>query len=202
MTTNDIRLEDLGAHVDCLRSLARVLVHGEAEDDVTQEAMLAAWQHPPDATRPLRPWLARVVANLQRMRIRSERQRRQREEVWAREATEDPLTPEDLLVRHESIRRLAAAVTALPEPFRSTVLLRYSERKPATEIARLQGVPAGTVRWHLSQALSKLRDELDREHGGDRARWMLAFSELGFGLVRAPRPQTGLPGWSPLARLG
>jgi hypothetical protein len=33
------------------------------------------------------------------------------------------------------------------------------------------GIPAGTVRWRLAEAINRLRARLDDEHGGDRARW-------------------------------
>lgn len=36
------------------------------------------------------------------------------------------------------------------------------------EIARAQGIPAGTVRWRLSEGLRRLRAQLDEAHGGNR----------------------------------
>ena len=48
-------------------------------------------------------------------------------------------------------------VLELDEPFRSTLLLRYVEGRSAADIARRQGVPAGTVRWRLKAALDDVR---------------------------------------------
>src|SRR5206468_2898643 len=48
----------------------------------------------------------------------------------------------------------------------------------AARIARLQGIPAGTVRWRLSQAIDDLRVRLDERHGGRRRAWLLALAPL------------------------
>jgi hypothetical protein len=53
---------------------------------------------------------------------------------------------EALVERTELQEQLSAAVRALDEPYRTTVLLHYSEGLSLEEIARTQGVPASTVR--------------------------------------------------------
>ncbi len=76
---------------------------------------------------------------------------------------------EELLSRHQSLTLLAQMVAALDEPYRSTVLLCYGEELSPSEVARRQGIPAGTVRWRLKQGLERLRSEMDRAHGSRRA---------------------------------
>jgi hypothetical protein len=51
------------------------------------------------------------------------------------------------------------------EPYRSTVLLRYFEELTSAEIARRLGIPEGTVRRRLKEAIDRLRLKL----GADRA---------------------------------
>ena len=70
-------------------------------------------------------------------------------------------------------------VAALDEPYRSTVLLCYGEELSPSEVARRQGIPAGTVRWRLKQGLDRLRSGMDRAHGSRRA-W------AGLGPVLVP----------------
>src|SRR5262249_59913784 len=89
-----------------------------------------------------------------------------------------PPSPEALLGRFEMERLLGRLVAELDEPYRTTVLLRYSEGLSSAEIARHQGIPAATVRWRLMTALDRLRAALDREPDGDRRRWQLAFLPL------------------------
>jgi RNA polymerase sigma factor (sigma-70 family) len=118
-----------------VRALAHSLVRDPAAaDDVVQETWLAALRRPPDTTRPVRPWLARVVENFARMRMRGEAGRERREEGAAR--AESLASTEELCARVETQRLLALEVLALAEPFRSTIVLRYYEGLSAAEIAR------------------------------------------------------------------
>jgi DNA-directed RNA polymerase specialized sigma24 family protein len=53
-------------------------------DDLVQETWIAALRHPPDATRPARPWLAGVLRNLVLLRRRTEGRRERRQQLVAR----------------------------------------------------------------------------------------------------------------------
>ena len=176
--SSPIRPEDLLAHAQWACALARTLVRDAATaEDLVQETWIAALEKPPRADRPLRPWLAGVLRNLARFRARGEGRRARREEKAATARTVVP-SPAELSQKLESQRLLADLVAQLEEPFRSTLLLRYYEELSAAEIARNQGVPAGTVRWRLKRALDTLRDRLDDVHDGDRRAWCLALLPL------------------------
>lgn len=170
MATQGFRLEELSAHTAWLRRLANALSSDGSADDLVQETMMMAWRHAPERRDSLRPWLRRVMTNLIRMRHRSEQQRIERQRSWAQAVSSRAETEEELLDRHEGARRLAAAVSALDEPYRSTVLLRYAEQRTTGDIARLQGIPAGTVRWRLTEALNRLRLDLGALDDGRRSR--------------------------------
>jgi len=172
--------EELLSHAGWIRGLARRLVADAfTADDVTQDTLLAALEHPPSADRPLRPWLARVLANVVRMRRRGEGRRATHEKRSAR--GEALPSPEELAERVGLERRVVDAVMALPEPYRAAVLLRYFEGLSSAEIARRQGIPAATIRWRLQRGLAALRVELDRDFGGDRRAWCAALLLLADG---------------------
>ncbi|MFN0249122.1 MAG: sigma-70 family RNA polymerase sigma factor, partial [Kofleriaceae bacterium] len=146
-----------------LRALARSLVHGDSEaDDLIQDAAIAAITSPPDADRPARPWLATVLRNRWRMNRRTDARRRAREHAVAPEELDDAAGAAERIDRARILERLAAALVALDEPFRTTVIRRYLDGESAAEIARAQGVPPGTVRWRLKTGLDRLRAELDK----------------------------------------
>lgn len=195
MSTNsaaqdDFPLDELTAHAAWLRRLALRLVRDAATaDDLVQEAWLAALERPPATDRPLRPWLGGVLRNLVKRRARTEHRRTRREERVA-ELREPLPTPDELAERLELQRELSQAVAELDEPFRSTLQLRYDEGLSAAEIARREGLPAGTVRWRLKTALDRVRDRLDRGHGGDRRAWVLLWIPV------VARDATPLPGAS------
>jgi RNA polymerase sigma-70 factor (ECF subfamily) len=156
-------LEQLLRHSAWLAALARRLVaDAAAADDLVQETWVAALCNPPDPRRPSRPWLAGVLRNL--ARLRSRRDARRADFDLAREAPAAADVPQ----RVELERRLASEVLALDEPYRSVIVLRYNEGLSAARIARIQGVPAATVRTRASRALARLRASLAGETGDDR----------------------------------
>jgi len=168
--------EELLAHADWLSRLARTLVGDAAAPDLVQDTFEVALTRPPRRDGPLRPWLAGVARNVARMRARAGARRARREESAAPAA--DAPSPEDLVTRVETQQLVARIVLELEEPFRSTLLLRYYEGLTAAAIADAQGVPAGTVRWRLKEAIGRVRAELDRHHDGDRRRWAVMLAPL------------------------
>ena len=162
------------------RVAARLVRDGSVADDVAQDAWVQALKQRPDPSTTLRGWLAEVMRRLAHTRARAEARRRARE--LADEPREVPAA-DRLLEKAELLRGIALMVGELDEPYRSTVLLRYFEGASAAEIARRQGVPAGTVRWRLKEALDQLRARLTREVDRDRARRALAPIAGGGGLM-------------------
>ena len=70
----------------------------------------------------------------------------------ARELASDAETPEAALVRAGEVLGLRAAIEALPEPFRETLVLRELEELSYREIADITGAPIGTVMSRLARA--------------------------------------------------
>ena len=160
--------------LDGLRALARALARDDG-DDLLQDVAIAALEHPPPPDRPAGPWLVRVLRNRARMVHRGAARRRAREDAYAREVVEPDARPLD---RARVLQRLAEALVALDEPFHTTVIRRYLDGATAADIAREQGVPAGTVRWRLKTGLERLRAELDRT--APRSRWQRALVPVAF----------------------
>lgn len=149
------------AEMAWVRRLARSLARDEVvADDVAQEAWLVAAARAPDDGEPLRPWLARVVHNLVRMRNRSGGRRRAREAIAPGPAGE--ATPHELLERVQAQRAIADEVIALAEPYRTAILLFYVEGVSTGAIARRLDVPASTVRRRLKVGRDQLRERLRR----------------------------------------
>ena len=176
-------LERLLSQSDWLRALARRLVGDAATaDDLVQETWIAALRNPPDPDRPVRPWLAGVLRRVASMRARAEGRRAWRQRRAAR--TDELPSTSHLVEQVDTQHRLSRVVLELDEPYRTTLLLRYFHELPAVEIARRQGLPAGTVRWRLKRGLDDLRARLDRSWG-DRRSWCLALGEFGRRTQRA-----------------
>ena len=179
--------DDLESHAAFVRSLAQALLQKADADDIAQDAMLASLAHGGVRSRG---WFAVVVRRLAGRWRRAERRRRAREERAAR--PESVMRAATFGAEAEMLRRLAAAVCALPTPMRDLVLAVYLHGRRPSELAAAEGTPAATVRSRLKRAIDRLRSDLD-EHPG-RARWEAALAPfaapsaslvpiLGFGLL-------------------
>lgn len=175
--------EVLCEHAGFLRAVARaLLLDDDQADDVAQQTVLAALGRPD----PGRGWMARVARNLSLMRRRSEGRRARRERAAAR--PEGVPATVDVVARLEVQRRVADAVLALEEPYRTAVVLRHFDGLAPAEIARRLGVPRGTVKTRLRRAHATLRARLDRETPGGRRAWSAALLPLAL-----LRPAAALP---------
>lgn len=184
----DARAQALLAHVGWMRELAQALLRDPAAaEDVVQDSLIKAWRRGPDDSRSLAPWLARVVRNSVFNRVRGVR-RRERHEARS-DGPRPEASPPETAERLELQRRVLEAVASIDEPLRTTLVLRYFEGRTSAEIAQLQGVPAGTVRWRLTRALDALRERLDERHG-PRTAW----SALLAPIAHLPEPATAAAG--------
>jgi RNA polymerase sigma-70 factor (ECF subfamily) len=131
---------------------AALLVTGDraAAEDIAQEAFLAALRALPsfDARRPLGPWLHRIVVN---RAIDHARARALRHEVGipAVEPAADP-------AHDEPGEELLAALQQLPVEQRAVIVLRHLLELTPGEIARVLGLPRGTVNSRLRRGLDAL----------------------------------------------
>jgi RNA polymerase sigma factor (sigma-70 family) len=164
--------DDLLRHAGWLSSLARHLVNErDAADDLAQDTWIQALRRPPAQDRSLRPWLGTVARNLARMNWRSQRRRATREAEHAAQGADSLPSPEELLERQESQRIVANLVLELEEPYRSTILLCYSEGLSPGEVARSQHISAGTVRARLKRGLDELRRRVQTHYENDKKDW-------------------------------
>jgi RNA polymerase sigma-70 factor (ECF subfamily) len=76
-------------------------------------------------------------------------------------------TPHDNLERSAFFESLDRALEALPLDQRTAFVLAEFVGLPGEAIARIEGVPVGTVRSRLSRAKAKLREGLREYAGGD-----------------------------------
>jgi RNA polymerase sigma-70 factor (ECF subfamily) len=154
------RAERLGrlfdAHHARLYALARRMRRSpDAARDLVQETFLrAARAHAsiPDGSAHEEAWLVRVLVNVCRDEWRREAVRHRA--AAALVASPDPHATESALVARSTIWR---ALDRLPPRRRAIVILYEIEGAPIPAIARMLGVTAVTVRWHLSRGRRELR---------------------------------------------
>ena len=147
------------AHQEAVFRLAYLLL-GDPDDaeDTAQETFLRAWNHLKrfDQTRPLRPWLLSIAANLARNRRRSAgRYLAALTRAFRNEP--NPATVEEKSTQTMEADDLWKAVQSLNLPDQQIVYLRYFLDLSVSETAEVLQVAEGTVKSRLSRALEKLR---------------------------------------------
>lgn len=141
--------------------VAAVVGGSTGAEDAAQEAFVRAYRslHRFDTRRPFRPWLARIVANVAKNRVRSDHRRAQLalrapRPVEAHDAVAEAV---DASARREMV---ADALARLPERDRLVITYRWFEDLSEREIAEALGVRPGTVKSRLARAMARLRTEL------------------------------------------
>ncbi len=145
---------------DRIWRLARKISGSDADaDDVAQDTWLAVLRAEPGGEPP-RAWTYRVATNLVRKRHRSFSRRRRRERLAARPEI-DSSSPLDRVQSTELREQLVRLVAELPDPYGSTLSLRYFGGRSLAEIAAAHGVSVNTVKTRVHRGLARLRARMD-----------------------------------------
>lgn len=153
--------------LDTAHNLARWLLRdAAAAEDAVQEAALRAFRYFASlrAGEDARPWFLGIVRNACFTALARERGRAEVtlldddgwEQLEARTpgAAPDPLTA---LGTHREQLLVDAALRALTPPMREVIVLRELEGLDYRDIARIAGIPIGTVMSRLSRARAQLK---------------------------------------------
>jgi len=145
----------LGISVSILRDRARA-------EEIVQETFLRLWRRPPDQGEAVYPsWLRTVVTNLS---INALKQRRRHTPIFD-DSTEPRIRSshrvEDAQAARDDLDRVSRALDRLDPEKRAIIMLRAQDDLTYEDIARVLGVPAGTVMSRLNRARLALQKELE-----------------------------------------
>lgn len=152
-------------HQEPVFRLAYLILGDAAEaEDATQETFVRAYLALArfDESRPLRPWLLSIGANLARNR------RRSLGRYWAAlqrafQADPRPFHPPPERTAAADARRLREAVGRLRPDAQDIIYLRYFLSLSEAEAAAALGIPPGTAKSRLSRALAQLRRVIEAD---------------------------------------
>jgi RNA polymerase sigma-70 factor (ECF subfamily) len=134
-----------------------------AAEDVAAESFAVAYANWGrfDQTRPLRPWLYGIAANVTRRSWRNERRMLR---AYARTGVDPVVVEDDSIVGRIDAtsqgRKLAAALAGLGPLDREVLLLHAWAELSDAEIAVALDVPVGTVKSKLHRARQRLRNQI------------------------------------------
>ena len=138
-------------------------------DEAVQDAFVKAYSHLQTFREelPFEVWFTRILINgcLDRIKARTRRER------WVTSMPDGPggerdfaertagrgPSPEDQLLARERGRRVARALSKLPDRQRTVFMLSHYEGCSSKEVSAITGLNESTVRVHLFRAIRKLR---------------------------------------------
>ena len=152
----------------------RLLGDPQEAEDVAQEAFLKAYRNLGRfrAQSSFYTWIYRITSNLalSRLRYLSRRGRGRTESLEQLRAGEDQAIfdppdpapgPREKLLERDLESTLSKALDRLPDAYRVVVVLRDIENKSYEEVAKLSGLPLGTVKSRLHEGRAKLQAMLE-----------------------------------------
>lgn len=158
-----------------LYRIARGVLRSEAEaEDAVQDAYISAFYRLGQfsATGNFGGWLCKVVFNQALMRRRklksgpvliSESSGTQSGDQIMCSLESESDNPERETGNAQARRLLERAIDELPQPFRTTFILREVDQLTVTETAEILDIPEATVKTRTYRARKLLRSELDTE---------------------------------------
>ena len=140
-------------------------------EDLAQEAFLRVFTRRQDyqPRGKFSTWLWQMALNLCRDDARYQRRHPvtswettapETDDAAATEPESHQASPDTDVARLEQAEIVRKALQQLDEPFRAVVILRHYEGLKFAEIAEILGIPEGTVKSRLSEALSRLAPHL------------------------------------------
>lgn len=151
------------------RLALRVVRDPGMAEDIAQEALVEAWRKAPefDVSRgSAKSWVLTIAHRRAVDRVRREQRQRQQMEAEAAVAEREAAPAEqDAVVERDYAEfqsaRVRTAVATLSDKQRAAVELAFYEGRTHVEVSEQLGIPLGTAKTRIRDALSKLRDVLE-----------------------------------------
>jgi RNA polymerase sigma-70 factor (ECF subfamily) len=141
---------------------------GDADEaeDAAQETFIRAYRMLKtfDTTRPLRPWLLRIAANLANNRRRAAGRYFAMIRRWVFAFPEPSLHVETESSQRWEAQTLWQAVQRLDPKDQEVIYLRYFLELSVNETSEVLNVEAGTVKSRLHRALERLRGVVEQDY--------------------------------------
>jgi len=153
-------------HLDSAYGLANSILGSPSEaQDAVHDAFVTAWQKWGTLRDPAKfeAWFTRIVVNTCRNRLKQTARRASKDIA----RTETLATPDAAQGVSDRVQ-VEQALSRLKPDDQILIALRYDQDLKLADIARLLGIPTGTVKWRLSTAHKRLRSVMEKPEGSQR----------------------------------
>jgi len=143
-----------------LNVIGRMLSSSEEAEDIVQETFVRVYQHRQSFNfkHCFSTWIYTIALNLARNELRK-RKKFKFFEISEMQGNEKEFAV-DAKIPSRLPQVLDKAIRGLPEKYRIAFILRDVEEMPYEEVAKVLGVPLGTVKSRVNRARLMLRDKL------------------------------------------
>jgi RNA polymerase sigma-70 factor (ECF subfamily) len=143
-----------------LNVIGRMLSSSEEAEDIVQETFVRVYQHRQSFNfkHCFSTWIYTIALNLARNELRK-RKKFKFFEISEMQGNEKEFAV-DAKIPSRLPQVLDKAIRGLPEKYRVAFILRDVEEMPYEEVAKVLGVPLGTVKSRVNRARLMLRDKL------------------------------------------
>lgn len=153
----------LRTHYDTVRAIChRIVINKSDAEDATQMALISIVRAIPsfDGLSKFSTWIFRIATNAALDEVRRIQRRplpTDKESVYDSPAS-------DRTNAVDAQMDVSAALSRLPEEYRTAIVLRHVADLDYEEIASIQGVPVGTVRSRLARGRAQLAEILGNQN--------------------------------------
>ena len=147
-----------------VREARRYLRTTHDVDEVVQEALVRAWRRRGTCRgEDCMPWMRQIARNealrlIERRRRRSEFELLDDDRLLAAVADQDALEEQEGMLLRMEVERVVGCLSVAD---RQLLALRYERDLTQPEVARMLGIPEGTVKIRLHRLRGRLRKALD-----------------------------------------
>lgn len=125
-------------------------------DDIVQESFIRIFKnyHTFDESKPLKPWIYKIVLNTFR-----EMKRKQKWLIFSEQLPdrkEDYVKADDQLIKQEVEKELITSISKLSDKYKEVLVLYYFEDFSLKEISEILSIPVGTCKSRIHNAIKKL----------------------------------------------
>lgn len=137
-------------------------VNQDEGEDLVQETLLRFWRYRREyrPTAKLSTFLFLLARQVRIDALRRMTRREGREETWGRDLPDADTPATGRVDAREDVRWALARLSA---PLRDVVELGVLQDLPYAEVGEILGIPVGTVKSRMSNALKKLKEIFDEQ---------------------------------------
>jgi len=145
-----------------------------AAQDLAQETFFKAWKNLRrfDSSKSFKTWLFTIARNSAYDYLRKKKPlpfayfEDENGNSWINNVADEEALPNEILVKLDREKNIAALIKKIPQNYQLILLLRYKDDFSLGEIAQILGRPYNTIKSQHQRALRKLGKIIKKEYFG------------------------------------